>query len=59
VLHGKVRRNVFGGLRSAQCVGSSGTGEWRRLHNKELSKHYWDDQMKKNVKDGAFDTYGG
>ena len=35
-----MRRKVFAGLRSAKCVGSSGTGEWRTLHNKELYDLY-------------------
>jgi hypothetical protein len=35
------------------------TGEWRKVHNEELTKHYSGDQTKKNEMGGAPSRYGG
>jgi hypothetical protein len=34
-------------------------GEWRKLHNEELTKYYLGDQIKKNGMGGACSMYGG
>ena len=34
------------------------TGEWRKLHNEELTKHNSGNELKKNELDRVFDMYG-
>ena len=57
VFENKVLRRIFGPKRDEV------TGEWRRLHNKELCALYTSpdsgDQVKKTEVDKACSTYGG
>jgi hypothetical protein len=49
VFENRVLRRIFGHKRNEV------TGEWRRIHNEELSC----DQIKKNEVGGTYNTYGG
>ena len=55
VFENTVLRRIFGPKRE------EGTGEWRKLHNKELSDLYSlvCDKIEKNEMGGSCGTYGG
>jgi hypothetical protein len=52
VFENRVLRRIFGPKRDGV------TGEWRRLHNEELSTKYYSGDQIKEV-GGACSTYGG
>jgi len=59
VFENTVLRRIFGPKRYKV------TGEWRKLQNEDLNifvlstKYYSADQIEKNVRGGAYSTYGG
>jgi hypothetical protein len=53
VFENRVLRTVFGPKRD------KGTGEWRKLHNEELSDLYSLPNIEKNEMGGACGPYGG
>jgi hypothetical protein len=53
VFENRVLKRVFGPKRDEL------TGEWRKLHNKELTQYCTGGKIEKNVMGGACGAYGG
>ena len=49
----RVLRRVFGPKRDEV------TGEWRKLHNEELTEYFAGDKIEKNEMGGTYSAYGG